>query len=818
MPVQVSFPGVYVQEISSGVRTITGVSTSIAMFVGMTKRGRLKVPTRVLSFGDYERAFGTDITISEMTDQVRQFFANGGQQAFIIRIAKGSKPASIQLRDIEAAFPVMRMIAKEDGVQGNLIRVQVDYNTASPEATFNLTVFREVVNAQGKVVVEVQEQFKSLSMNPQDGRFVESIVNGQSQLVDIKVDQDINTNIPPFQGYSISGLLLNNSSMSSVDNEINAILAGDRNIQISVDGNPFVTVTLPDITGNGTPDFSSWQQAINDAINLFGASVAVEVVDDANGAPSGTQYLRIRSSKAITGPELRSVVIKPAALNDVATALQLGISQGGLEISGYASQRPAPSGLFARLGDPDPSGAILTNFADFAAAEQADFKRWSINDASGQSFSNRPVTFAGGTAMFNGTQFAGTTAFSGSLLNVQENLRRLAVSVRDRTKPFWTAALQGHRLVLVPTFGNVNSDTTAILTSDDGAGAGYDIGAAGQPFPPAPNRSANVRAYSLGTGSLGFQQGASPGDDGQVPETEEYKDAFDVIDRQVDLFNLMILPRATGETDPLRQSDEQRQAVWGPASSFCLNRRAFLIVDPRSDSGDWATVNKVETDIESVRIGLVNDHAAIYWPRLTVANNGTTKAIDPSGSIAGLMARTDSNRGVWKAPAGIEASIRSIRGVEHAMSDPENGIINPEAVNAIRVFATGIVSWGARTMDGFDNSGNDDYKYVPVRRLALFIEESLFRGLKFAVFEPNDEPLWGQIRIAAGAFMNNLFRQGAFQGQKASDAYFVKVDAETTTQNDINLGIVNVIVGFAPLKPAEFVIITIQQKAGQVQT
>jgi hypothetical protein len=182
------------------------------------------------------------------------------------------------------------------------------------------------------------------------------------------------------------------------------------------------------------------------------------------------------------------------------------------------------------------------------------------------------------------------------------------------------------------------------------------------------------------------------------------------------------------------------------------------------------------------------------------------------------MARIDSNRGVWKAPAGVEADIRGIRGTERSMSDPENGVINPKAVNAIRVFPTGIVSWGARTMDGGNDSANSDYRYIPVRRLALFMEESLYRGLKFAVFEPNDEPLWAQIRIAAGAFMNNLFRQGAFQGQKASDAYFVKVDSDTTTQNDINLGIVNVIVGFAPLKPAEFVIITLQQKAGQVQT
>jgi uncharacterized protein len=151
------------------------------------------------------------------------------------------------------------------------------------------------------------------------------------------------------------------------------------------------------------------------------------------------------------------------------------------------------------------------------------------------------------------------------------------------------------------------------------------------------------------------------------------------------------------------------------------------------------------------------------------------------------------------------------------MTDADNGIINPQAVNAIRQFPNGIVSWGARTMVGFDNSGNDDFKYIPVRRLTLMIEESLYRGLGFAVFEPNDEPLWAQIRLAAGSFMNGLFRQGAFKGAKASDAYFVKCDAETTTQNDIDLGIVNVVVGFAPLKPAEFVVVVVRQIAGQAQ-
>jgi phage tail sheath protein FI len=152
------------------------------------------------------------------------------------------------------------------------------------------------------------------------------------------------------------------------------------------------------------------------------------------------------------------------------------------------------------------------------------------------------------------------------------------------------------------------------------------------------------------------------------------------------------------------------------------------------------------------------------------------------------------------------------------MTDAENGQINPIGINALRTFPiVGTVVWGGRTLRGSDVVA-DDYKYLPVRRFALFLEESLFRGLKFAVFEPNAEPLWSQIRLNVNAFLNGLFRQGAFAGATPRDAYFVKCDAETTTQNDINLGVVNVLVGFAPLKPAEFVIIQIQQIAGQVTT
>jgi phage tail sheath protein FI len=152
------------------------------------------------------------------------------------------------------------------------------------------------------------------------------------------------------------------------------------------------------------------------------------------------------------------------------------------------------------------------------------------------------------------------------------------------------------------------------------------------------------------------------------------------------------------------------------------------------------------------------------------------------------------------------------------LTDEENGQLNPLGINCLRAkVPVGPVVWGSRTLQGNDQLASE-WKYIPVRRTALFIEESLYRGTQWVVFEPNDEPLWAQIRLNVGAFMHNLFRQGAFQGRTPRDAYFVKCDKETTTQNDINLGIVNIVVGFAPLKPAEFVIIKIQQIAGEIQT
>jgi phage tail sheath protein FI len=290
----------------------------------------------------------------------------------------------------------------------------------------------------------------------------------------------------------------------------------------------------------------------------------------------------------------------------------------------------------------------------------------------------------------------------------------------------------------------------------------------------------------------------------RIASDSDYDKAYNIIDKEVDLFNLMVLPDASLATVD----------VYGPASVFCQKRRAFLLMDPPSG---WTSAQAASTGVAALRIGLVKDFSAVFFPNLTIFDGGVKKNIGPTGAIAGVCARTDSTRGIWKAPAGTDADLRGVIGLDQRFSDSENGILNPHAINTIRIFPNGIVNWGARTNDGDDGGPPGEYKYIPIRRLALYMEESLYRGLKWVVFEPNDEPLYAQIRLNVGSFMHNLFRQGAFQGTTPKDAYFVKCDKETTTENDRNLGIVNIWVGFAPLKPAEFVILYLQQMAGQIQ-
>jgi len=317
----------------------------------------------------------------------------------------------------------------------------------------------------------------------------------------------------------------------------------------------------------------------------------------------------------------------------------------------------------------------------------------------------------------------------------------------------------------------------------------------------------NVQEYE-------FTLGADGGniDDVAIRGLPANKTGFYALD-DVDLFNILCIPAATTGSR-LGLSISQVQSIIAEATTYCDDHRAMIIVDIDANVNDVPSMQTWMTMNDSLR----NINAAVYFPRVRIPdplNGGRLRDVGPSGTLAGLWAATDVARGVWKAPAGVDVQLINVPQLVYNLVDRENGVLNPLGINCLRNFPVyGNLSWGARTLFGADVQASD-WKYIPVRRLALFLEESLFRGTKWVVFEPNDEPLWAQIRLNVGSFMHDLFRQGAFQGQTPEQAYLVKCDSEINTQSDIDHGIVNILVGFAPLKPAEFVILQIQQLAGQ---
>lgn len=303
------------------------------------------------------------------------------------------------------------------------------------------------------------------------------------------------------------------------------------------------------------------------------------------------------------------------------------------------------------------------------------------------------------------------------------------------------------------------------------------------------------------------------GDDGFVPGTQDYSAAFTSLLRVPDL-NILCLP---GQQWPAPGGGGN--AVVDAAIAHCQTmKNRMLIIDP-PPAAELASEQAI-TDL-----GLpTKTYSALYYPWVRVSNPyyhpetnpGAPRTLlaPPCAFAAGIWAKTDQRRGVWKAPAGVETALLGVAGLEFVVEDAEQDFLNPLGVNALRRLPNlGAVVWGARTLA---TRADPEWRYVPVRRTAMLIEESIRDGIQWAVFEPNDHRLWSSLRANIDSFMNGLFRAGAFQGERSSDAYFVRCGlGDTMTQGDIDRGQVIAIVGFAPLKPAEFVIVRIQQKVGQ---
>lgn len=293
-----------------------------------------------------------------------------------------------------------------------------------------------------------------------------------------------------------------------------------------------------------------------------------------------------------------------------------------------------------------------------------------------------------------------------------------------------------------------------------------------------------------------------------TPQNAITTDGFALL-KNAGLFNsLCILP-------PTRHEDVA-PTIYQAALRFCSDHNALLIVDPpRTWSATTlaAAVANVKNGLAGLGLsGAIAKNAALYFPRIRQADPLQNNAVDlfpPCGVMAGIMARTDVRRGVWKAPAGTEATLLGVQGLEYELTSKENNLLNPLGVNCLRPYpGRGLVAWGARTLAGTDQQ-NSEYKYIPVLRTAQFIRNSWRNGMAWAAFESNDEPLWANTRQSMSAFLSDIFRQGGFVGRTAAEAYFIKCDRETQTTP----GYLTAVVGFAPLKPAEFVILRLQTPA-----
>jgi uncharacterized protein len=759
MPAQVSYPGVYVQELPSGVRTIAGVATSRAAFLGAAPLGPIDKAVRVLGFADYERAFGGLAVGLELGYAVRQFFQNGGTDAYVVRVAKNATLAVASLNSapsdsLPTPIAVLEVEALDAGSSGNRVDVRVDHYTSSPGSTFNLSFVRD----------GLAEVYGNLSMNSADARYVLTQVNGVSKFVSLRRAV---TDFSAFAGTSQSGVLA----------DVGPLLDETHNeFRVSVNGLAALKVVISpstDISG-ATP-----LERLNTLCGAIESKVRAQANSQSEYAlftcrASGSTILM---TSGVLG-EFSSVRVLPGQRNNASAVLTLGSASGGMDRDGVAALRPAPCPASASLS----SGAF--GAADLDGVPSATLASFRISLDGNVSL---PVSI-------------GQTPAEGD--DLEAKLADIAGRIQAEVRGLKPGNSAYERFTC--TVSVTETETRLVLASGT-RGAASSIAVT-----PAPSQDVAFALHLLAGASTmpGSNLTLQGGTETPYTDADQYG-AFigDRAKRQgiyalddVDSFNLLCLPAVT---DP---------GVLMDAAVYCEERRAFLIVDaPKLSVSPTDMLASVSgTDLPK------SDHAAVYYPWIEIADplrGGALRQSAPCGTIAGVYARTDATRGVWKAPAGTDATLVGVQALSHVLTDAENGTLNPLGVNCLRVLpAFGAVSWGARTLRGADDL-SDEYKYVPVRRLALFLEESLFRGTQWVVFEPNDEPLWAQIRLNIGAFLHNLFRQGAFQGKSPREAYFVKCDRETTTQADIDLGIVNIIVGFAPLKPAEFVILSFQQIA-----
>lgn len=878
-------PGVYVEEKSSGVRPIEGVSTSTAAFVGVTAKGVPNRATFITSWRAFVTKFG-DVSRDGpyLPYAVEQFFNNGGKRCYIVRALSdaSARLAGADLPSRETAGPArpsLRVSAKGRGAWGNGLAVRIEDGTLNPTREFRVVVLNE------GVPVEV---FDDLSMDPDSDTYVETAINDASEYIEVR---DLHAATPLANGAAIHASTVSTGALA---NPV-AFAAGDT-LTLAVPGGQVVPpIDLAALAAPVAP--AAVVDAINQAWSAFNLTAFLTAADD----PAGAGRLRVRHN--VAGYESYYTIAGGATAAGRPLAGLNGFAQGqGAALGGTVRSNaaatfniPAAPGnvlAFTVRGDVLPdvaltSGAAVaidTVLAELQAAFAApamrgllrarrDGDRLVVSTANLGQADSRLLVAGAAAAAFNFRRLDGTALGAG----VDGFGRNEPAFVQSDTGPFTLEeganlsflVNNGAAGALLPaivvnfatgaSFPNLQQVTPEQLRDAVNAAAAAAVPAAqiaasvvnGRVVVRQARRgnyyglalvdgllSPNVRIKFGAEPQTGFADGdfASPylrpafnivaganealplenGEDGSpvsnfdLVGTADRKTGLHALDDVTDVGFLAI----PGASDP---------AVVGAALGYCgIRQDCFYIADaPGKRTRDFPVTEPVHAqDFMRNRVTPKNSYGALYYPWLLVADRAGAgrnprRYLPPSGFIAGLYARIDQQRGVWKAPAGTEAGLVGPIGLEYSVTDAEQDILNPIGVNCVRQFpGSGIVAWGART---FAAQQDPEYRYVPVRRYTIYLRQSIYRGTQWAVFEPNDTPLWEALKANIEDFMMGEFRKGALAGATPEQAFEVRCDAELNPPSEVNAGRVNMEIAFAPLKPAEFVIIRISQKSQRPQ-
>lgn len=743
-------PGVYLEEIASGSRPIEGVATSVTAFVGHTYRGEVGVPKLIGKLDDYVNEFGPIVEDDPMGLAVQAFYLNGGGSGYICRLA-GDTETAVNDAEIKSQTNSVPVLLINASSSGKWgNNLRFQIEKSYKNARF----FNLVIGALIFGEFEENERFDNLTMNESLDDFILTRVNGNSNLITVEV-------IAPASQYQNAEII---GSEINFTNDVKVFLESavtDKTFKISINGSPMKIVSLDNIDTNDENSVgSAIQNAIRDKL--------------------GTTNLDVQYANTDTNISI-STIDPPTSLDSIL----LGDSEL-LDVLGLSSKNVAEF-----IGKNTNPLQINTN-------NSFTIKLDSLDPVEIKFI--RAYTSSDGAEVASEIQKQVRIAFE----NIP-SYSNFTCSYDISNSSFTLKSGNSDVVISDISLANTNGTPLAELEFDDKAND-FKIGR-------TINQGIdNVTPLQI-LGVAPFKLGALlSGGIATKPISGDFTTFYNKTLRKFRDISILVVPGSSWDGG-LGQANLSASLAH---CEFMKNR--VLILDP-PEGIDLDNAVKVDA------LGLpTSTYSVLYYPWVSMNNPlyhpdknplvDKTVNVAPSSIAAGMWAKIDGKRGVWKAPAGVNTQITGALGLEFIVENLEQDQLNPLGVNSIRKIPNfGSVFWGARTLA---TKANPEWRYVPVRRTAIFIEESIYNGVQWAVFEPNTHLLWSSLRANIGSFMNGLFRSGAFQGEKANDAYFVRCGlGDTMTQGDIDSGQVIVLVGFAPVKPAEFVIVRIQQKVGE---